>query len=411
MHTDYSLLDSATTFQEYIDKAVELGQTAIGFSEHGNIKEWTAKKTACDKAGLKFIPACEVYLTRALLQNVDGEMKKVKDNYHTILIAKNYAGLLELNQLVSMSTDDDHKYYNGRLSFDEFLSISDNIISTSACLASPLNKLDINDPYYEKLVKKYTYLEIQPHICADQIAYNRHLAWLASKYNKPLIVGTDAHSVSDYKNECRDILMMYKGQHYEGEDEMDLVYRSYDELCSAFRKQDALPENVWLQALEETNRMAAVIEPFELDTSNKYPILYGTAEKDAEVYEENIWSSFDEKLKTGVIPPEQEEGFRTALKEEIAVFNKIGMAGFMQSESEIIRWCHENGIVTGPCRGSVGGSRAAYVTDIIDLNPETWHTVFSRFANEDRVELGDCRGLHTPKCVLKNLVNPEIWGV
>ena len=42
----------------------------------------------------------------------------------------------------------------------------------------------------------------------------------------------------------------------------------------------------------------------------------------------------------------------------------------------------------GTARGSVGGSRVAYVADIIDLNPETWHTVFSRFANEDREEIG-----------------------
>lgn len=57
--------------------------------------------------------------------------------------------------------------------------------------------------------------------------------------------------------------------------------------------------------------------------------------------------------------------------------------------SELISWCKENGIPIGPGRGSVGGSRVAYVTDIIDINPETWHTVFSRFANEDRTELGD----------------------
>ena len=37
----------------------------------------------------------------------------------------------------------------------------------------------------------------------------------------------------------------------------------------------------------------------------------------------------------------------------------------------------------------MGGSRVAYVTDIIDVNPEQWHTVFSRFCNEDREEIGD----------------------
>ena len=64
------------------------------------------------------------------------------------------------------------------------------------------------------------------------------------------------------------------------------------------------------------------------------------------------------------------------------------MSGFMLSMSEIISWCRNNDIPIGPNRGSVGGSRVAYVTDIIDMNPVTYHTVFSRFCNENRIELG-----------------------
>ena len=46
-------------------------------------------------------------------------------------------------------------------------------------------------------------------------------------------------------------------------------------------------------------------------------------------------------------------------------------------------------IPIGQCRGSVGGSLVAYITDITDVDPIKWGTVFSRFANEDRTELGD----------------------
>ena len=31
----------------------------------------------------------------------------------------------------------------------------------------------------------------------------------------------------------------------------------------------------------------------------------------------------------------------------------------------------------------------AYLTDIIDVNPLVWNTIFSRFANESRKEIGD----------------------
>ena len=67
VHTELSLLDSATKFEDYIAKAVELGQTAIAFTEHGNIYQWVAKKIACDKAGLKYLHGCEIYLTEDLL--------------------------------------------------------------------------------------------------------------------------------------------------------------------------------------------------------------------------------------------------------------------------------------------------------------------------------------------------------
>lgn len=386
LHSDYSLLDSCTNFKEYIDAAVQNGQKAIAFTEHGKPMGWVSKKLYCDQVGIQFIHGVEIYLTESLL-NQDGE--KVRDNYHTVLLAKNWDGVLELNDLVSRSCQEDHFYYVNRISFDEFLSLSDNILSTSACLASPLNKLPADHPRYLELTEKYDYLEIQPHAHPDQVAFNRRLLDLSRRLGKPLIAGTDTHSLSPYKAECRSILMKAKHKSYGDEDSFDLTYKTYDQLVDAFRRQGALPEAVFLEAIENTNRMAASCEPFQLDTSIKYPILYGSREADAEKFTETVQRKFQDKLSSGVIPPEQESAFLSAIQEEMRVFRKLHMDGFMLSMSELISWCKEQGMAIGTARGSVGGSRVAYVTDIIDLNPETWHTVFSRFCNEDRVEIGD----------------------
>lgn len=386
LHSDYSLLDSCTNFKEYIDAAVQNGQKAIAFTEHGKPMGWVSKKLYCDQVGIQFIHGVEIYLTESLL-NQDGE--KVRDNYHTVLLAKNWDGVLELNDLVSRSCQEDHFYYVNRISFDEFLSLSDNILSTSACLASPLNKLPADHTRYLELAEKYDYLEIQPHAHPDQVAFNRRLLDLSRRLGKPLIAGTDTHSLSPYKAECRSILMKAKHKSYGDEDSFDLTYKTYDQLVDAFRRQGALPEAVFLEAIENTNRMAASCEPFQLDTSIKYPILYGSREADAEKFTETVQRKFQDKLSSGVIPPEQESAFLSAIQEEMRVFRKLHMDGFMLSMSELISWCKEQGMAIGTARGSVGGSRVAYVTDIIDLNPETWHTVFSRFCNEDRVEIGD----------------------
>ena len=336
----------------------------------------------CDKAGIKFIHGVEIYLTESL-------DARVRDNYHTVLLAKNLDGVKELNRLVSKSCDRSHFYYTNRISFDEFLGISDNIISTSACLASPLNKLTEDNPYYLKLAKKYDFLEIQPHNCSEQIAFNKKLYDLSIRLGKPLIAGTDTHSSSSYKAECRAVLLSAKRKSYGNEDVFDLSYKTYDELVDMFRAQGAIPEDVYMGAIDATNRLCDLTEDFVLDRSIKYPILYGSREADSEMFSKTVHDMLQEKLDNGIIPREQEGAYRSAIEEEMRVFQKLHMDGFMLSMSELIRWCKSNGMAIGTARGSVGGSRVAYVTDIIDLNPETWHTVFSRFCNEDREEIGD----------------------
>lgn len=405
--------------------------------------------------GLKYLHGVEVYLTAAL-------EPKQRDNYHTILIAKNFEGVKEINTLVDLSTQSDHMYYKPRITFDEFFNISDNVIKISACLASPLSKYpnfigkqvdekiaeleknketeanrlytelnseaarnqlieDItiihNTSYeiyveqcieksnnafdlqieeakselenakivYDKLMKTYDYYEIQPHVKSmDQIRYNKMLYEASKKYNKPLIAGTDTHSIDSYKAECRSILQKAKHIEFSNEDEFDLTYKSYDELVDMFKQQGSLPMNVVLEAIENTNHMADSVTDYELDTAFKYPILYDNEE---EVFVERIYRMYHEKLDKGIIQPDPR--YEENIKEELRVFKKIGMVGFMLFMSELVCWCWDNGIPIGFCRGSVGGSTIAYLTDIIDVNPVVWNTVFSRFANEDRKEIGD----------------------
>lgn len=401
--------------------------------------------------GLKYLHGVEIYLTASLDE-------KVRDNYHTILIAKNIEGVKEINILIDKSTREDHVYYKPRITFDEFFAISDNVIKISACLASPLSRYpsSINEVYerldeikkekkellsseeyrqevierfkgwdsnqspitygnldnfikeevskmyteeikvlkhteenakeiYDKLLQTYDYYEIQPHVKSlDQIKYNKMLYEASKKYGKPLIAGTDTHSINQYKAECRSILQKAKHIEFSNEDEFDLTYKSYDELVEMFRQQNSLPMDVVLDAIENTNRMADSVTDYELDTAFKYPILY---ENEEEVFIERIYRMYHEKLDKGIIKsdPRYEEN----IKEELRVFKKIGMIGFMLFMSELTCWCWENDIPIGFCRGSVGGSTIAYLTDITDVDPVVWDTVFSRFANEDRKEIGD----------------------
>lgn len=238
---------------------------------------------------------------------------------------------------------------------------------------------------YDKLLRTYDYYEIQPHVKSlDQIRYNQALYEASKQYGKPLIVGTDTHSLNGYKAECRSILQKAKKIAYADEDSYDLTYKSYDELVEMFKQQGSLPMDVVLEAIDNTNKMADMVEDFELDTSFKYPVLYDNEEA---VFKKRINDMYNDKIKRGIIKPDPR--YKEMVREEMRVFKKIGMVGFMLFMSELVCWCWENNIPVGYCRGSVGGSMIAYLTDIIDVNPLVWNTIFSRFANESRKEIGD----------------------
>lgn len=378
IHDQLSLLDSVTDFKEYVDKAVEYNMKAIACTNHGNVYKWVERLLYCKEKGIKYIHGCEVYLTETLDE-------KIRDNYHTVLLAKNQEGLKELHTLLDLSTHPSHIYYKNRISFDEFLNISDNIIKTSACLASPLQKLDEDNPYYDKLAKHYDFFEIQYHNCEEQKEFNRKLYKLSKKYNKPLIVGTDTHSINEYKAECRYIRQLSKNITFSNEDTFDLTFKSYEELVKMFKEQNCLPMDVVLEAIENTNKIADMCEEIKLDTSFKYPIL---SKDDEKTLIDRIEKMYKDKVDRGIIDGNNEK-YKENLKEELRVFKKLNMISFMLFMSEMMEWCEKNNIPTCPCRGSVGGSTLAYIIGITDVDPIRWGTIFSRFANEDRLEIGD----------------------
>lgn len=382
LHTEYSLLDSCTKVNDYIELAKQNNIKALSFSEHGKNLNWTEKWNACKEAGIRYIHSVEIYLTEDL-------ENKVRDNYHTVLMARNMDGVRELNDLISLSCDEHHFYYTNRISFDEFLNISDNIISTSACLASPLNKLDETNPFYEPLVQKYTFLEVQAHDNDEQREFNKRLLRLAKKYNKPIIAGTDTHSANQYKAECRKIRLKSRHKNYGNEDEFDLTFKTADELLDMFKVQGVLSYDMAVEAIKNTNLLLDMTEELDLDVSFKYPILYGSRENDEKKLKEILRTNFKDKIERGIIKQESVEAYKNSIKEEMEVFHKLNMEGFILSMSEITTWCKSNGINLGAGRGSVGGSRVAFILNITEIDAEKYQTVFSRFCNAERVELGD----------------------
>ena len=408
-------IDSVTKTADYVEQAVKDGMTTLGISNHGNIFQWYNRKKQIESAGLKYIHAQEFYITN------DKDMKNRKmDNYHTVLIAKNYDGFLELNRLSSLAyTRDYHFYGKPRITFEELFDTSDNIIVTSACIASPLacefnyyrviNKktkevvgtesrkvrlFGEDEESYRKMVDRYIdffsannnrcFLEVQHHNTESQREYNKYLLMLSKEINVPLIAGTDTHCLNKKHEKGRRILQYRKDIKFEEEYGWDLTWKNYDQLIESYKNQSVLPTEEVETAIENTNVMADMVESFETDKSFKYP---------------NIYSSPDKTLRKHVFDKARNHPYLNSrynwsdiekrLNTELDTFEACKSSNYILLQEYFIDWCKKQGFHTGAGRGSCVGSLACYALGVTEVDPIKHDLIFSRFMSPSRITLAD----------------------
>lgn len=441
-------IDSITDYHDYIDRAKELGMKAFAFSEHGSTFAWLKKKEYIESCGMKYIHSIEAYLTedneetahiysavnllysaiaehkskgkvkevkiqfskswvsedgKTLAEDLetgktvwidpetikDEGYKKTRDNYHIILIAKNYDGVKELNKLISRSftRTDYHYYYYPRITIDELFETSDNIIITSACLGGVLNKgtATAKEQFLSFLInnKHRCFLEIQHHNVKEQSEYNKMLYDLHCKYDIPLIAGTDTHALNEQHMEGRAILQKAKDVHFEDEDKWDLTFKSYDELVAAYKLQNSLPIDIVLEAIENTNVMADMVEEFKVDYSPKYPKLYDNSE---EVFKQKINEGI---ISRGINKYQNYKEYKDRIHYEYEVYKHNGAIDFMLLEENYKAEMRKRNIKYGYSRGSVSGSIIAYLLYITEIDSVKYNLNFERFMNKERVSLAD----------------------
>lgn len=414
-------IDSITKFDEYIEYAAQLGMKAFGFTEHGSIYQWVMKKVHIEAKGMKYIHAEEFYVTEELFQEpktdeyqkalteltesllgadpyeaqeeiatfIEDNKIKVRDNYHVVLIAKNYDGVLELNELSSkaFNKEDGHFYYVPRITMDELVKTSNNIIVTTACIGGILCKgtPEIQTRMLEFLIanKDRCYLEIQHHIDRVQIEYNKYLVKISENYDIPLIAGTDTHALNKTHLMGREILQKAKDVKFDNESKFDMTFKTYDEFVQCFKIQGAVPEEKYLQAIKNTNCMADRIEEFKLDYSYKYPKLYDDSLK---VFKQKIIEGIKSR-EVNKYPNFQE--YKDRINYELKTYQHNDAIDFMLLEEDYKSALRNQGIYCGPSRGSVSGSLIAYLLYITDVDSIKFNLNFERFMNTERVSLAD----------------------
>lgn len=77
------------------------------------------------------------------------------------------------------------------------------------------------------------------------------------------------------------------------------------------------------------------------------------------------------------------------LREELKVITSKGFSEYFLVLADMMKFCRDNDIATGPARGSSGGSVVAYCTGITQIEPIRFNLIFERFLNPERKAMPD----------------------
>jgi len=130
VHSTYSLTDGYGLPNQYISRAVELGQPGIGVTDHGNVSAHYKWYKQCKKAGITPILGCEMYIVKDTL-----DIRETEYNHITVLVQNN-VGYRNLMKLVTKAWCEQF-YYKPRITYKDLFDNQEGLIVLSGCLSSP----------------------------------------------------------------------------------------------------------------------------------------------------------------------------------------------------------------------------------------------------------------------------------
>ncbi|MEZ0574677.1 DNA polymerase III subunit alpha [Halodesulfovibrio aestuarii] len=392
-HTEYSLLDGAIRLEDLCQKASDFNMPAVAITDHGNMYGAVYFYLMAQKAGLKPIIGCEVYVSHGDHTEKTGEFAKKR--YHLVLLAKNENGYKNLCKIVTEGCVNGF-HYKPRVSKEVLRQHSDDLIALSACLAGEVPRYLLNHTMEEaeEITQEYAeifpdrfYLELQSNGLKEQDELNEKLIELSKRTGLPLVATNDCHYLNATDVEAHDTLLCIQtGAKVQDERRMrfettELYYKSPEEMKAAFAH---VPE-----AISNTIKIADQID-IKLTLGEYYFPEYELPEGMTMADEFSRMCREGLQKRIDVVPYEiDEKAYWDRLELELKVINDMGFPAYFLIVQDFINWAKDNGIPVGPGRGSAAGSIVAWALRITNLDPLPYDLLFERFLNVERVSMPD----------------------
>jgi DNA polymerase-3 subunit alpha len=405
------MLDGAAHIDDYVKLAKEYGHPAMTILDHGNMSGTFEFYQKCKAAGIKPVIGMEAYLNDELGKHE--EQKFEGTDTHQSIIIKNQEGYKNLNKLSYLSFTEGY-YRRGRITTDWLIENKNGLMITTSCMASKIARLveagKIAEAEERILLLKREFgddlfAELQFNEVPEQKVYNRFILKMVKKYDLMPIITGDVHYAFQEDNRLQDVLISIN-QHKSVNDPnafklsaRHLYYTNAEDL-HRMNKEFGFnyPEKFLDMCIENTVKVADKCT-FEFETDvDKYPkyvptndvVEYFKTESNKDIIIKLAHGKLNQKIKiyqkNGVVQIDDEKikQYRERLDYELKVIGDKGMLDYFLVVWELMRFCKDNDIWTGPGRGSAAGSLLSWCLDITKIDPLRFDLFFERFLNPER---------------------------
>ncbi len=403
LHSDYSMLDGACDVEKLVHRVKEIGMPAVAMTDHGNIFGAVHFVNAANKAGVKPIVGCELYICKKDDHDIQRTPPDGDTYNHLLVLAENEEGYRNLVKITSEASLHGF-YYKPRVSKKFLAEHSKGLIGLSGCLKGEVAERLTEGNYdaarsaaafYSDLFgKENFFLEIQDQGLEMEHRIHSGLFQLEKDLGLPLVATNDSHYLCEDDAHAQDVMLCIQtGKSIQETNRMkfegnQFFVKNADEMLRVFKDAPSVLSRTMAIAERCNLRLEKVPSPFpHFDvpagfTTDSY-FEHITREGFARRMEVLRNLSAQGRLKHSLADYEQR------LSREIAIIQQMKFPGYFLIVWDFIRHARERGIPVGPGRGSAAGALVAYSLGITDIDPLQHELLFERFLNPERISMPD----------------------
>ncbi len=412
-HTQYSLLDGASSIKKLFAKAEADGMPAMAITDHGNMFGVFDFVAAAEKFNVKPIVGCEFYVVEDHTRKQFTKEQK-DQRFHQLLLAKNAIGYKNLTKLCSLGFMEGLYSKYPRVTKALIEKYKEGLIATTCCIGASVPKVILKNGeeegekefqwWLERFGEDY-YIEIQRHEIPEQNIVNAILLKWADKYNVKVIASNDSHYVDQSDWVAHDILLCVNTNEKLATPSKkdfadDETMSSKNSRFAFFNDQFYFKSTAEMtqlfadipQAIDNTNEIVGKIEKLDLKKDIMLPNFPIPTEYKLHADDKlNQWEYLKylayegAKKRYGEILQTTQE----RLDFELFTVKTMGFAGYFLIVMDFIKAGRDMGVMIGPGRGSAAGSVVAYCIGITNIDPIKYNLLFERFLNPDRKSMPD----------------------